>query len=553
MSKPVLMIVDDEAQVLNAVERDLRSHYHGDYRIVKASSGAEALETVSQLHRRQDPLALFLVDQRMPSMTGTEFLSEAKKIYPEARKVLLTAYADTQAAIDSINTIGLDHYLMKPWDPPEEHLFPVLDEQLEDWKATATLPYDGIRVAGTIWSAESHMVKEFLARNAIPYQWLDIEQNEQARKEVENLSSEHHRLPVVFFPDGTYLSGPDLHTLAAKAGFQTTAANPFYDLVIVGGGPAGLAAAVYGGSEGLRTILIEKEVTGGQAGTSSKIENYLGFPSGLSGASLAKRATIQAKRFGVEILSIEEVVGVRVQDNYRFAKLSSGTEIKAYALLIATGVAYRRLEAPGSEALTGAGVFYGAAETEAANFKGKEVFVVGGANSAGQAAVRLARFAKRVTMLVRSSSLVYGMSSYLIDQIEKTENIRVLYDTEVSEVCGKDRLEEIALTKRSDGTTQRMPADAMYIYIGASPRTEKIGNLVECDPAGFILTGPDLIHNDKRPSGWALKRDPYLLETSVPGIFAAGDVRHGSVKRIGSAVGEGAISIALIHQYLKTV
>jgi len=553
MSKPVLLIVDDEPQVLNAVERDLRAHYRGDYRIVKAGSGAEALEAVNQLKRRNNPLALFLADQRMPSMTGTEFLAEAIKIYPDARKVLLTAYADTQAAISSINQIGLDYYLMKPWDPPEEHLFPILDDLLSDWKATVPQPYDGIRVAGTLWSASSHTIKDFLARHEIPYQWLDIEQDEASRLLVDGLSPERRRLPVVFFPDGTTLIEPDLRELAEKTGFQTTAAKPFYDLAIIGGGPAGLAAAVYGASEGLRTILIEKEATGGQAGTSSRIENYLGFPNGITGADLARRATTQAKRFGVEILSTEEAEGLRILDNYRFIMLSNGIEIKAYALLIASGVSVRRLEAPGVDALTGAGVYYGAALTEAANFKGKELVVVGGANSAAQAAVYFSRFAGQVTMLVRSSAIEYGMSQYLVDQIKAIKNIRVQLDSEVTEVVGKDRLEEVVVANRSNGQTLRIPAAAMFIFIGAVPHTKKIGELLECDPAGFILTGLDLMHEGKRPKGWTLNRDPFLLETSVPGIFAAGDVRHGSVKRVATAVGEGAISVALVHQYLKTV
>ncbi|HEX9029155.1 MAG TPA: FAD-dependent oxidoreductase, partial [Anaerolineales bacterium] len=489
MVKPVLLIVDDDPQVLNAVERDLRSHYHGDYRIVKAGSGAEALDAVSQLKRRSSPVALFLADQRMPSMTGTEFLTEAIKFYPEARKVLLTAYADTQAAITSINSIGLDYYLMKPWDPPEEHLYPVLDDLLDDWKATVPLPYEGIQVAGTLWSAGSHTVKDFLARNQIPYQWLDIEINEQARSMVDGLSPERRRLPVIFFPDGTFLIEPDLHTLAEKAGLQTAASKPYYDLAIIGAGPAGLAAAVYAGSEGLHAIMIEKEATGGQAGTSSRIENYLGFPKGLSGSDLARRATVQAKRFGVEILSTEEAEGIRIQDNYRFVKLSSGIEIQANALLIATGVSVRRLEAPGIDSLTGAGVYYGAALTEAPNFKGKDIFVVGGANSAAQASVYFSRYARQVTMLVRSSTIDVGMSNYLVEQIKAIQNIRVMLDSEVIEACGQDRLEEVIVSNRSTGNTERLPAAAMFIFIGAVPRTDKIGSFIERDPSGFIFTG----------------------------------------------------------------
>ena len=551
--KPVLFIVDDDPQVLNTVERDLRAHYHGDYRIVKAASGSEALEAVQQLKRRSAPLALFLVDQRMPLMTGTEFLGEAIKIYPDARKVLLTAYADTQAAITSINTIGLDYYLMKPWDPPEEKLYPVLDDLLDDWKASVRLPYEGIRVAGTLWSAASHTVKDFLARNQIPYQWLDIEQDTQARAMVEEAAGADAHLPVVFFPDGSTLVAPDLHALAEKAGLHTTAAQPFYDLVIIGGGPAGLAAAVYGASEGLHTVMIEKDATGGQAGTSSRIENYLGFPNGLSGADLARRATTQALRFGAEILNTEEVAGLRAEENLRSVRLASGAEINGHALLMATGVSVRRLEAPGVEALTGAGIYYGAALTEAAFYRGKAVVVVGGANSAGQAAVYFARFASQVNVLVRDVAIENGMSRYLVDQIKATANIRVVTGAEVQEARGSERLEEVAVVDRATKQVQSLPASAMFVFIGSVPRTDMVDGLLARDPAGYIYTGPDLPRAGDRPRGWTLERDPFLLETSLPGIFAAGDVRHGSVKRVATAVGEGAMSVALVHQYLKTV
>lgn len=553
MAKPVIFILDDEPQVLNAVERDLRQHFRGDYRIVKATSGVEGLETVKQLKKRNAPVALFLVDQRMPEMTGTEFLSQARKFYPEARKVLLTAYADTEAAITSINEIGLDFYLMKPWDPPEENLYPVLDDVLSDWMATVSLPYEGIRVAGTLWSATSHTVKDFLARNQIPYQWLDIEKSEEARNIVEAVNNDDHRLPVVFLPDGATMIDPSPLELADKIGLQTRAAHPFYDLVIVGAGPSGLAAAVYGGSEGLRTVMIEREATGGQAGTSSRIENYLGFPKGLSGADLARRATIQARRFGVEILTAQEAVAVRVEDPYRYVKLSDGCELSCHALLIATGVSVRRLNIPGIDALTGAGVYYGAALTEAAHYRGQEVYVVGGANSAGQGAVFFSRYASKVTMLVRSSSLDKGMSKYLVDQIAGTENIEVKLRTQVVEVKGKDRLQSVVISNLDNGEVQDLPAAAMFIFIGAVPHTELVKGIVERDNAGFILAGPDLIKNGERPKGWKLKRDPFLLETSLPGIFASGDVRHHSIKRVASAVGEGAIAVSLVHQYLKTV
>jgi thioredoxin reductase (NADPH) len=553
MAKPIILAVDDEPRVLNAVERDLRNHYRGDYRILKATSGREALATVQQLKQRNSPLALFLVDQRMPEMSGTEFLGKALQYYPEARKVLLTAYADTEAAITSINQIGLDFYLMKPWDPPDQNLYPVLDDLLSDWLATVSLPYEGIRVAGTLWSATSHDVKDFLARNRIPYQWLDIEQDDQARALVESLEMEEYRLPVVFFPDGSQLVQPDYLSLAEKVGLQTQATSPSFDLVIIGAGPAGLGAAVYGGSEGLRTALIEREATGGQAGTSSRIENYLGFPKGISGSDLARRATAQAQRFGVEILTAQEVVKIELNDPYRIVTLQDGSELSCMALVIATGVTIRKLEAPGVEQHTGAGVYYGAALSEAAHYRGRPVAVVGGANSAGQAAMFFSRYASQVTMLVRSSSLSKGMSQYLVDQISATENIEVLLNTELHSVLGEQRLEGVQISNRETGKTSQLDMAAVFIFIGAVPHTELLSGLVACNHAGFVLTGPDLIKDGQRPKNWTLQRDPYLLETSVPGIFAAGDVRQGAVRRVASAVGEGAIAVSLVHQYLKTV
>jgi thioredoxin reductase (NADPH) len=553
MPTPVIMILDDEPQVLNAVERDLRKHFRSEYRIVKSTNGQDALDALTKLKQRNTPVALYLVDQRMPKMSGTEFLDEAAKLYPQARKVLLTAYADTQAAIASINDIGLDYYLMKPWDPPEENLYPVLDDLLSDWIASVPLPYDGIRVAGTLWSASSHTVKDFLARNQIPYQWLDIELDTEARNLVESVSDGPHRLPGVFFPDGTTLLDPSIQDIAEKLGLQTKAEKPFYDLIIVGAGPAGLAAAVYGGSEGLTTVMIEKEATGGQAGTSSRIENYLGFPQGLSGADLARRATTQALRFGVEILRPQEAVKVGVDDPYRHIELVDGSEISGRAILISTGVNVRRLEVPGVDKLTGAGIYYGAALTEAAYYRDQEVYVVGGANSAGQGAMFFARYARKVTMVVRGSSLEAGMSQYLVDQIGNTANIEVLLRTEVLEVIGDSRLEKITISNLDSGKSETLPAAAMFIFIGAVPPTDLVSGLVERDRAGFIITGSDLMVDGKRPKGWKSNRDPYLLETSVPGIFAAGDVRHHSMKRVASAVGEGAVAVALVHQYLKTV
>jgi thioredoxin reductase (NADPH) len=544
MAKPVILAVD---------ERDLRQHYRGDYRILKAGSGSEALEAVRALRLRNDPLALFLVDQRMPDMSGTEFLTEAIKLYPESKKVLLTAYADTEAAIQSINTIGLDHYLMKPWDPPDEHLYPVLDDLLGDWLASVPLPYDGIRVAGTLWSPGSHSVKDFLARNRIPYQWLDLEADPQAQALVEPLLQADRRLPVVLFPDGSSLVDPDLMALASKAGLQTQAAQPFYDLIIVGAGPAGLGAAVYGASEGLRTVMIERQASGGQAGTSSRIENYLGFPKGLSGADLARRATDQAKRLGAEILTAVEASRVRIDGPYRYVQLSGGEELGCRALLIATGVSLLELQAPGVKELTGAGVYYGAALTEAANYKDQPVFVVGGANSAGQGAMFFSRFASHVTMVIRGGSLEAGMSQYLVDQIRANPKIEVLLGTLVDAVEGDNRLKSVILRDGESGECRSVPAAALFIFIGAVPHSELLAGVVERNPAGFVLTGPDLMHEGRRPRGWTQPRDPYLLETSVPGIFAAGDVRHGAVRRVASAVGEGAICVSLIHEYLKTV
>jgi thioredoxin reductase (NADPH) len=552
MSKPVILTVDDEAPVRNAVERDLKRHYRRNYRIIKAGSGAEGLQVAQQLKERGDPIALFLVDQRMPEMSGTEFLSEAQRVFPEARKVLLTAYADTEAAIAAINSVGLDHYLMKPWTPAEENLYPVLDDLIDDWEATATIPYDGIRVAGTLWSASSHRVKDFLARSQIPYQFLDIERDSEARVAVEQANESTHRLPVVFFPNGESLIEPSLTEVAEKIGLHTEATEPFYDLIVIGAGPAGLAAAVYGASEGVSTLLVDKESPGGQAGTSSRIENYLGFPKGVSGADLARRATAQATRLGAEILTAQEVVSVGLRNPYRLVKLASGVELVCRALIIATGVSVRKLDVPGIEAVTGAGVYYGAALTEAAHYKGEHVYVIGGANSAGQGAVFLSQYADRVTMLVRGS-LDKGMSSYLIEQIEQVDNIDVQLGVEVAAVQGEQRLEVVSVRDRKSGMVREYETPAMFVFIGAAPHTEILGDLVKLDPAGFVLTGPNLSIDGKRPEGWKLKRDPYLMETSVPGIFAVGDVRFGVIRRVASAVGQGSTAISFVHEYLKSV
>jgi len=547
------MTIDDEPHVLNAIERDLRTNYHKDYRIIKAGSGAEALETLQHLKQRNTPVALLLVDQRMPGISGIQFLQKAIELYPDARKVLLTAYADTDAAISSINKIGLDHYLMKPWDPPDQNLYPILDDLLSDWLATVPIPYDGIRVAGTQWSASSHTVKDLLTRNQIPYQWVDIEKDADVRALVDSMGDQGAQLPVVFFPDGSVLDNPSAQALAEKVGLYAKAQRPFYDLVVVGAGPAGLAAAVYGASEGLRTVVIEKEAAGGQAGTSARIENYLGFPQGVSGVDLARRATAQAKRLGAEILTMQEVVNVRVEDPYRFVTLNDGTELSCHALLIATGMTVRKPDVPGIESFIGGSVYYGAAQTEAKGFEGGRVFVVGGANSAGQGAVFLSQFAGKVTILKRGESLEQSMSQYLIDQIKSMNNIEVRLQTEITAVHGSNRLEAITLQNRQTGDVEKVCADAVFLFIGAIPHSAIVADLVERNEDGFILTGPDLIRGGRRPRNWKLRRDPFLMETSVPGIFAAGDVRHNVVRRVASAVGQGSVAVSLIHKYLETV
>jgi thioredoxin reductase (NADPH) len=551
--KPIILTIDDEPHVLNAIVRDLSSHFQGEYRIVKAASGAEALEVVAAFRLRDEPIALFLVDQRMPSMTGVEFLGEAIKLCPDAKRVLLTAYADTDAAIASINSLGLDYYLMKPWDPPDERLFPVLDDLLGDWRASVPAPVGGIRVAGTLWSARSHDVKDFLARSQVPYQWLDVAKDAEAMALVEATSDGPPRLPTVFLPDGTTLVDPDIGELAERLGMSTRPTDPFYDLIVIGAGPAGLAAAVYGASEGLRTVVIEQSAAGGQAGTSARIENYLGFPQGVSGADLTRRATAQARRLGAEILTTRQVTRLRVDDPYRIVTLNDGTELSSHSILIATGIRLRELDVPGMEPLVGASVYYGAATSEAVNFRDKKVVVVGGANSAGQGAVFLARFASEVTVLIRGESMRQGMSQYLIDQIEATENISVRARTEVVEVHGADHLESISVKNNLTGETETAPADGMFIFIGAEPHSEIVDGIVTLDAAGFICTGPDLGADGHRPVSWMLDRDPFLLETSVPGIFAAGDVRHGVIRRVASAAGQGAVAVTLVHKYLETV
>jgi thioredoxin reductase (NADPH) len=553
MGKPVILAVDDEPEVLNAVARDLRKHYRDTYRVMRAPSGKEALEAVQELKRRGTALALLVVDERMPLMTGTEFLVEALKVYPEARRVLLTAYADTDTAIAAINRIGIDHYILKPWEPPQERLYPVLDDLLSEWLARHRPEYDGIRVAGATPSGSCFIVRDFLAGNRIPYQWLDVDTDATAREMVAAVSpGGGPLLPVVFFPDGSTLVQPTNRELAEKIGLQTAPERPFYDLVIVGGGPAGLSGAVYAASEGLRTVLIERTATGGQAGTSSRIENYLGFPAGLSGSDLAHRATTQARRFGAELLSAQEVVSIAKADPYRTVRLADGSELSCYAVMYAAGMEVRELDVPGVRELVGAGVYYGAALTEGAMYRGRDVFVVGGANSAGQGAIFFSRYARRVTILVRGSGLA-AMSQYLVDRIAETPNIEVLTHTTLAAAHGTDRLERVTLVSAETGETREVPAEGVFIFIGSAPRSELLDGLVALDREGFVLTGRDTMVGGKRPPDWHLDRDPFFYETSVPGIFAAGDVRHGSGKRVASAVGEGSATIGMVHQYLETV
>jgi thioredoxin reductase (NADPH) len=553
MTKPVILAVDDDVEVLNAVGRDLRDHFGREYRIVKANSGAEALQTTRELKQRGIAVALFLVDERMPEMTGTDFLIEALEMYPDARRVLLTAYATTDTAIRAINVIRIDYYLVKPWEPPEEKLFPVLDRLLREWAANARPMFEGIRVAGTALSASSYAVKDFLSANQVPYQWIDIDADAPMRVLAESVEPGLARLPVVFFPSGKTLIQPSARELAEQIGLQTQPQQRSYDLIIVGGGPAGLAAAVYGASEGLRTLLVERNVTGGQAGTSSFIENYLGFPEGVSGSELARRADAQARRFGAEILAAQDAVEIRRNDPYRIVKLADGSELSSKAVLIASGMEVRRLDVPGIDDLVGAGVYYGSALSEATTYRNQDVVIVGGANSAGQGAMFFSRYARTVTMLLRGAALSRGMSQYLVDRINETANIIVHPHTVVVAARGSGRLESITVKDTVNDESREIAAAAMFIFIGTAPRTEMVARLVERDAQGFILTGRDLMADNKRPKNWNLDRDPFVFETSVPGIFAAGDSRHGSGKRVAAAVGEGSATVSVIHQYLQTV
>jgi thioredoxin reductase (NADPH) len=548
MARPILLAVDDDTSVLEAVVGDLRRKYAQEYRIVRAASGQAALDTCSQLKERGDAVALFLSDQRMPGMTGVDFLSRAIPLYPEAKRVLLTAYADTEAAIRAINTAKIHYYLNKPWDPPEEKLYPVLDDLLFSWHAGYRPPYEGVQVVGTRWGTQDHAVRDFLSRNHVNYRWLNPEIGTEAAEALKSRGLDDSKLPVVIFSDGTAAIQPTQMQLAEKVGLKTQADKEFYDVVVVGAGPAGLAAGVYGASEGLRTLVVEPDAVGGQAGSSSRIENYLGFPDGLSGDELAKRGFIQAQRLGAEFVT-QRVMSIGMDNQYRIVKLEDGREVSCSVVLVATGVSWCKLDVPGADELIGAGVYYGAAQSEAAACKDEEVFVVGGANSAGQAAMNFAKYARKVTMLVRGKGLESSMSKYLIDQIAGTPNITVETGTEITRFCGMGHLEGIEL-KTPHGIEAR-PASSVFIFIGAAPKTHWLPEQVCRDERGFVLAGPDLKRvGIERIPGNVGERDPYLLETSVPGIFVAGDVRHGSVKRAASAVGEGSIAIQFVHQYL---
>jgi len=548
------MTVDDDPEVLRAVERDLRRQYGNRYRVVAADSGASALDTVEQLKLRNDPIALFLVDQRMPHMSGVEFLEKALELFPKAKRALLTAYADTDAAIRAINSVKIDHYLMKPWDPPEERLYGVVDDLLDDWQADYKPPFEGVRVVGHRWSPAAMEIRDFLGRNFIPYQWHDIEASETGRQLVQTTETDPGCLPLVVFVDGSYIPKPTVAAVAAKLNLKTRADLPFYDLIVVGAGPAGLAASVYGAADGLRTLLVEREAPGGQAGRSSRIENYLGFPMGLSGGDLARRAVAQARRFGVEILTPQEVSGVKIEGPSRVVRLADGSEIAGRAMLVASGIAYRKLDIKGAEALLGAGVHYYAPMSDALSYRDADIFIVGGANSAGQAAMYFSKFARQVTMVVRGEGLSMTMSQYLEDQITATKNISILVNSNVIEVSGSDHCEKVTIRNHKTGEQSVVPATGLLIYAGALPRTEWLAGVVERDELGYILSGQHLIQNGtSRPKGWTPNRPPFYLETSVPGIFVAGDVRHRSAKGVTSGVGEGAMAVKLIHEYLGSL
>ena len=551
MAKVTILAVDDDLAVLNSVERDLRQKYGREYRVLKADSGAQALEVILQIKNRAESVALFVVDQRMPHMTGVQFLEQALKIFPEARKVLLTAYADTEAAINAINKVGIDYYLLKPWDPPQENLYPVVDSLLEEWNITVRMPFEGVRVVGTQWSAHCHEVKDFLGRNAIPYQWLDLERDSEARNLLETNKLDGEKIPVLIFPDGNLLVHPTMQQLAEKTGLRTRAEKPFYDVIIIGGGPAGLSAAVYGSFDGLKVLLIERQAPGGQAGNSPKIENFIGFPSGISGGELTRRAVTQARRFGTEFLSTQSVTKIRVEGVTKIVTLSDGTEISAKIVLIATGAWFRTLTLPGIERWNGAGVYYGAAHTEAANYKDQDIFVIGAGNAAAQGLIFLSKYASKVKVLIRSESTDW---SYHLDvAIRANDKVELLFNTELVEIHGEDKVRQVTLKNRQTGEIQTLPCAAVFVFIGQKPQSDFVADQVMRTASGHILTGLDLVRDGKRPSGWSLDRDPFLLETNVPGIFAAGDVRNGTKHGVAAATGDGDAAVSLFWQYLSTI
>lgn len=548
MNKPIILAVDDDREVLQTVARDVRRGFGDRFRVIRAESGERALDVARRVRLANETVALMLVDQKMPGLTGVDLLKETRPLFPKSKQVLLTAYADISAAITAINDIHLDYYLMKPWDPPEERLYPVLDDLLDDWLADYHPAFDGIRVIGHRWSAESHATRDFLARNQVPFRWLDLESDAEARELAQLAGSATPRYPILVFPDGAVMEQPTIPDLADRIGLRGHAEVPLYDLVIVGAGPAGLAAAVYATSEGLRTVVVEREATGGQAGMSSRIENYLGFPAGLSGGDLARRAVTQARRFGAEFLLTHEVVALHDNAGALSVTLNDGSELRAHSIVISTGVSYRRLDLPGGEHLAGRGVYYGAAMVEAPSIHGEDIFIVGGANSAGQAAIYFANVARTVTMLVRGTTLSAGMSHYLVERIECTPTIQVRYHTTVDEVYGEDRLRAIGLRDTETNARETVEGGALFIFIGAVPLTAWLGGQLARDKHGFLLTGPDLLIG-ARPQDWPLERHPLLMETSVPGVFAVGDVRHGSSKRVATAVGEGATTVMSIWQF----
>jgi thioredoxin reductase (NADPH) len=550
MKKPIIFLLDDDPAVLNSIRRDIRDKYRKQFKIMATQSATEALETLVELKNRGDVIALFLSDQKMPEMLGVDFLEQAKELYPDAKRILLTAYSDIDAAIKAINDVQLDYYLLKPWNPPEEKLYPVLNDQLEEWWSTYVPAFEGIRIVGYQWSPRSHAIKDFLSGNLIPYLWLDVEDNEEGKQLMLANQLEQVDLPIVLFKDGTVLRNPSLQEVGDKAGMKSKATQTMYDVAIIGAGPAGLAAAVYGGSEGLNTVLIEKRAPGGQAGTSSRIENYLGFPKGLSGAELSRRAITQATRFGIEFLSPQEVTNITFKENYKILELADGSTLNTRSVIITTGVDYRQHPAAGIENFTGAGIYYGAATTEAHAVTGQDIYIVGGGNSAGQAAMYLSKFAKNVYIVVRKPDLSSSMSQYLIDQIGATDNIHLLGKTEIAEVCGGDRLQEVILKSKEDGSTRTAKAAALFIFIGSRPVMDWLKIDILKDPKGFIETGNRLKKYDQYGRIWKLPREPFMLETCVPGIFAAGDVRSGAMNRVASAVGEGSMAIKFVHQYL---